>query len=73
MGNIRGVAQLGLERGVRDAEVGRSNRLAPINLSMLTLMQTLTKIVVRSQVAITIKLSFDSAKDDVTLRLTDPA
>ena len=34
-------------------------------------MQTLTKIVVRSQVAITIKLSFDSAKDDVTLRLAD--
>ena len=58
---------------LRDAEVGRSNRLAPIDLSMLTLMQTLTKIVVRSQVAIAIKLSFDSAKDDDTLRLTDPA
>ncbi len=58
---------------LRDAEVGRSNRLTPINLSMLTLMQTLTKIVVKCQVAITIKLSFDSAKDDVTPCLTDPA
>jgi hypothetical protein len=36
-------------------------------------VQTLTKIIVRSQVAIAIKLSFDYAKDDVTLRLTDPA
>jgi len=36
-------------------------------------VQTPTKIVVRSQVAIAIKLSFDFAKDDDTLRLTDPA
>ena len=35
LGNIRGVAQLGLERGVRDAEVGRSNRLAPIIIPLV--------------------------------------